>query len=193
MCVHTITPFLVEKVCLLIQLIHRDCTTFSILILCDGIVDVYFILAYTVDTIEALTVGWDPESITYLKYLSDRGMGTRDPAKIAVVGNFVQNVRKDFKIRFTNLGGVQIKDKTPPELSLVKKENANGNINLDLDVSEDTVKVEVLVDDILYDTVHSPDFKRISIDTSRFTAGKHIIRLFAYDRFLNHKEIQVEW
>jgi uncharacterized protein (DUF362 family) len=66
-----------------------------------------------VDTIEALTVGWDPESITYLKYLSDRGMGTRDPAKIAVVGNFVQNVRKDFKIRFTNLGGVQIKDKTP--------------------------------------------------------------------------------
>lgn len=146
-----------------------------------------------VDTIEALTVGWDPESITYLKYLSDRGMGTRDPAKIAVVGNFVQNVRKDFKIRFTNLGGVQIKDKTPPELSLVKKENTNGNINLDLDVSEDTVKVEVLVDDILYDTVHSPDFKKISIDTSRFTAGKHTIRLFAYDRFLNHKEIQVDW
>lgn len=146
-----------------------------------------------VDTIEALITGWDPESITYLKYLSDSQMGTRDTSKISVVGNFLADVRRDFKIRFTNLGGVQVKDKTPPKFSLIKKENANGTINLELDVSEDTVKVEILVDGILYDTVHSPDYKSISIDTSKFSNGNHAIKLYAYDRFLNHSEIQTDF
>jgi uncharacterized protein (DUF362 family) len=145
----------------------------------------------SVDSIEALIAGWDPESITYLKYLSDSGMGIRDTSRITVVGKLVEDVRKTFKIRYANLGGVQVKDKTPPELSLVKEEISDGKLHINLNTSDDAVKDEVLVDDKLYSSIPSSDFKTVSIDISKFSEGNHTVKFFAYDKYLNHSEIEI--
>lgn len=145
----------------------------------------------SVDSIEALVLGWDPESITYLKYLSDSGIGIRDTSKITVVGKLVEEVRKPFKIRYTKLGGVQIKDKTPPKLSLNKDESSNDKLNLNLNIGDDAVKVEVFLDGKLFTTVSSSDLENISIDISGIPDGDHTVKLLAYDRFLNHSEIEI--
>lgn len=149
--------------------------------------------AVAVDTIEALVMGWDPESITYLKYLSDSGMGKLDTAEISVVGNKVADVRKDFKIRFSNLGGVKVQDSRPPELVLIGRQVSGSVLKLDLNAGEDTVKVEVLIDGKLHSIVEKPDFNSISLDISGYTAEEHQLEMIAYDRFMNHTGLKTSF
>lgn len=146
--------------------------------------------AVAVDAIEALVMGWDPESITYLKYLSDSGMGKLDTAGISVVGNMVDEVRKDFKIRFSNLGGVRVQDREPPEATLINQQVIGSELKLGLKVGEDTVKVEVLIDGKLRSITQKPDCSSISLDISGYSTEEHQLEIIAYDRFLNNTALK---
>jgi len=149
--------------------------------------------AVAVDAIEALIMGWDPESITYLKYLSDSGMGKLNTAEIRVLGNKVDEVRKDFKIRFSNLGGVKVQDREPPELTLLNRQVTGSQLKLELKTGEDTVKAEVFIDDKLYSIVQKTDCSNISLDISGYPAGEHKLEIIAYDRFMNHSELKTSF
>ena len=145
--------------------------------------------AVAVDTIEALIAGWDPQSIPYLKYLADSGMGIKDTSKIYVVGKFVDDVKKDFKIRFSKLGGVPVQDRTPPKLSLTNQEIIDGKLNLNLYISDETTKVEILVDDKLNQINYPPECKKVILNLADFSNADHEIKIYSYDRFLNHSEV----
>lgn len=149
--------------------------------------------AIAVDAIEALVMGWDPESITYLKYLSDSGMGKLDTARISVLGNLVDEVRKDFKIRFSNLGGVKVQDRKPPELALANQQVVGNNLNLDLSIGEDTTKVEVFIDDKLQLIAQKSDCRNIVLDISEYSEEVHQINILSYDRFMNHTELKTSF
>lgn len=141
-----------------------------------------------VDTVEALIMGWDPQSIAYLKYLSDSGMGSMDTSKITVAGKFADEVRKAFKIRFSKLGGAPIADKTPPALAIKNLEAAGDKLDIELDTAPETVKVEVYVDGKLQLIGRPPECKEITMDVSGLSKGEHEIKIVAYDRFLNRSE-----
>ena len=143
-----------------------------------------------VDTVEALVMGWDPQSIAYLKYLSDSGMGSMDTSKITVAGKFADEVRKAFKIRFSKLGGAPIADKTPPALTIKNLEAAGDKLVIKLDTASETVKVEVYVDGKLQLIGRPPECKEITMDVPGLSKGEHEIKIVAYDRFLNHSEIR---
>jgi hypothetical protein len=146
-----------------------------------------------VDSVEALIMGWDPESIPYLKSLSVSNMGTMDMASINVAGKFIDEVRKDFKIRFDNLGGIKIADKNPPKLALLSKEIIDNTLNLSLDIGEDTIKVEVFIDDKLRLVALPPDYKHIMLDLSKDLSSDHTIQILSYDRFMNHSKIRTNF
>jgi uncharacterized protein (DUF362 family) len=146
-----------------------------------------------VDSVEALIMGWDPESIPYLKSLSVSNMGTIDMARINVAGKFIDEVRKDFKIRFDNLGGIKIADKNPPKLALLSKETIDNTLNLSLDIGEDTIKVEVFIDDKLRLVALPPDYKHIMLDLSKDLSSDHTIQILSYDRFMNHSKIRTNF
>ncbi|HYE81933.1 MAG TPA: DUF362 domain-containing protein [Clostridia bacterium] len=149
--------------------------------------------AIAVDVIEALVMGWDPESITYLQYLSDSGMGKMDTARISVLGKPVDEVRKDFKIRFSNLGGVKVQDRKPPELELISRQVAGNKLNLALNTGEDTTKVEVFIDDKLQLIAPKSDCSNITLDISTYAEGDHQVKILSYDRFMNHSELKTSF
>lgn len=149
--------------------------------------------AVAVDAIEALVMGWDPESITYLKYLSDSGMGKLDTAGISVLGNMVDEVRRDFKIRFSNLGGIRVQDRKPPELALAGRRVADNKLKLDLSVGDDTAKVEVFIDNELELIAQKPDYSSIELDISGYSEEEHRIKILSYDRFMNHSELETSF
>jgi len=149
--------------------------------------------AVAVDAVEALVMGWDPESITYLKYLSDSGMGKLDTAGISVLGNMVDEVRRDFKIRFSNLGGVRVQDRIPPELALAGQQAAGNKLKLDLSVGDDTAKVEIFIDNKLELIAQKPDYSSIELDISGYSEEEHRIKILSYDRFMNHSELETSF
>lgn len=149
--------------------------------------------AIAIDAIEALLMGWDPESITYLKYLSDSGIGKLDTARISVFGKQVDEIRKDFKIRFSNLGGVKVLDRKPPELVLTKEQVVGDKLNLDLSIGEDTIKVEVFIDDKLQLIAQKSECRNIVLDISGYSKEEHQIKIFSYDRFMNHAELKTSF
>ncbi len=149
--------------------------------------------AVAVDTIEALIAGWDPLSITYLGYLNKSLKGNLDTSKITVVGNPVDEVRKDFSNKFPKLGGVRIPDKTKLTLEVKKHVLSNNKLDLTLEVDKKTSKVEVYIDDKLFKIVSDSDFSEISVDVASISKGSHSVKVMSHDRYLNHSEKKIEF
>ena len=66
-----------------------------------------------VDTIQSLLMGWDPESVEYLRLLNASQAGNLDTAHITVLGQPVDRVRKDFAGPAPSCGGRKVTAKTP--------------------------------------------------------------------------------
>jgi len=144
--------------------------------------------AVAVDTVEALITGWDPYNIAFLRYLNYSKMGNIDTSRITVVGSLVDAVRKNFSSKLNDPNAVRIEDNTPPDLhvnSLVVKGNS---LKISLDVAEKTNKVEVYIDGKLNNPVITTDFDNISVDIGSLESGEHEVKIYSYDRFLNHSE-----
>lgn len=149
--------------------------------------------AIAVDTVEALILGWDPKSIPYLGTLSNNGMGIMDTSKIRVVGSLVDEVRKNFKIRFANLGGVPIPFKNKPLLSIRSQKIIDSKLIIALNTDEDTIKVEVYVNNQLKFISMKPTCNEVTLDISNYSKGKNEINIFSYNRFLNNSEVQTRY
>ena len=142
------------------------------------------------DTVEALIMGWDPATVKYLQYLGADGLGNADPAKIGVVGRKVSEVRKDFAGVAPSGGGATYSDRTPPEVKVERVTVAGNRCLLELRADRDTARIEVYIDDKPAG-VFRRGFDRLAVDISALAAGKHRLRLVAFDRFLNDREVPV--
>lgn len=143
--------------------------------------------AVAVDTICSLTVGWDPESVGYLK-LFKKNMGLGQIEKIRVKGEFVDKLRKHFTIKRPDLGGVQITDDIKPVLSASVLRINNKFVKVLYQTNKDAYKIEVYLDDYFQSTSLASKKDIIKIDASQLEKGSHKIKIVAYDRFLNRTE-----
>ena len=141
-----------------------------------------------VDTIQSLLMGWDPETVEYLRLLNASQAGNLDTAHITVLGQPVDRVRKDFAGPAPSCGGKKVTAKTPPEVAIVNASLTSGKLDLTLSADEKTNKVEVWIDDQLLLTNPGPVLPAGSLDVSRFQAGAHELKVCGYDRFLNRTE-----
>ena len=144
--------------------------------------------AVAVDAIQALLMGWDPESVKYLENLNQSGAGNLSTAFITVAGSPVDTVRKDFEGQIPFLGGLKVTDQTAPALSIEKSSISNGELVLSLAVEDKTTKVEVYVDGQLQQPVLTGDFGKAALDVSKVSKGAHTLKVWAYDRLLNRTE-----
>lgn len=73
--------------------------------------------AVSVDTIEALIMGWDPKSVNHLRYLNEAGAGNIDISRITIAGDSIEKVRKNFEGVVPAAGGSKFSFTTPSELN----------------------------------------------------------------------------
>lgn len=145
--------------------------------------------AVAVDTIEALMMNLDPESVQYLKYISDSGYGIMDVSKIRVCGKQVDDVRKDFGlVKMPVTGARKISTKIAPRFTIKDMKINDNGLDIDLKVNGDAVKVEFYIDDVICSEDLSKNNKKGSSLFKGLSSGEHKLRVCVYDKYLNHSE-----
>jgi uncharacterized protein (DUF362 family) len=145
--------------------------------------------AVSVDTIAALVMNWDPSSISYLKYLSDSGIGITDVAKIRVSGNTVDEVRKDFgTLKIPPSGSRKISTKIAPRFRIISFAASSKELDVKIAVDGDAAKVEYYIDNyICSEDLYGSNTKGGS-RVKNLSNGEHTMKIRVYDRFLNCSE-----
>ena len=162
----------------------------------DNLMNMKLILAgqdaLAVDVIHSLVIGLDPYRINHLLLLSNKNMGQIDPAHIRVVGNrAVHEVKKPFKLNYQRGFTKTYTDFEPPEMNVKALKIKGDKLYMSLDVSKETIKVEVSLDGKLLDHVVKNKFEEIVLDLDKTEGGEHSVVIYAYDRFLNCNEKKV--
>ncbi|RLC66687.1 MAG: hypothetical protein DRI48_04120, partial [Chloroflexi bacterium] len=147
--------------------------------------------AVAVDTIGALVMGYDPQSIPYLGWAAGAGLGVGDVSRITVRGQRVDQVRRDFPAPYGN-PPAQRANATPPSVGIVAP--PAGSV-----VAEETTvwatasddeaisKVEFYADDELQAVVTAPPYRAtLSLGTRRGQTAT--LSAIAYDFALNRAE-----
>lgn len=139
--------------------------------------------AVAVDSIATLVVGYDPETIGYLRYLNTSRLGNIDPTCINVLGKKVDEVRKYLQ-GTTAMGVTKITDKTAPQLTINSVQAADNNLKISMTTDSETVKELVYIDGKLYEPSSATGMSTINVDISGLS-GNHQLTVEAYDRYLN--------
>ncbi|NIO72756.1 MAG: DUF362 domain-containing protein, partial [Anaerolineae bacterium] len=141
-----------------------------------------------VDTIGALTIGYDPASIVYLDMAQSVGLGLADVSRITVQGRPVSEVRRDFPVPYGDPPAQRAESQPPTVEILSPAEGAVvwGVITVEATASDNVgvAKVEFYVDDVLAETVTGPPY-RLLLDTATLSLGTHTLKVVAYDAMLN--------
>lgn len=139
--------------------------------------------AVAVDSIAALTVGYDPESVSYLRYLNTSRLGNIDPTCINISGKKVDEVRK-YLTGTTTMGVIKITDEKAPQLTIGSVQTAGGNLEISLTTDSETVKELFYIDGQLCEPSPASDLSTVNIDISGLSR-EHELTVEAYDRYLN--------
>ncbi len=141
-----------------------------------------------VDTIGALTIGYDPASIVYLEMAQNAGLGLADVSRITVRGRPVSKVRRDFPVPYGNPPARRAESQPPTVeiLSPAEGSTAWGVITVEATASDNVgvAKVEFYVDDALAGTATGSPY-RLLLDTATLPLGSHTLKAVAYDAMLN--------
>ena len=153
--------------------------------------------ALAIDTVETNIINWDFETVKYLEYLTERGnVGVApkpvktvrgNPKNITVRGNIkVDDIRTDFEGNFPMSGGNKLTaaQKAQPSVSIASSSVFTGqNLMLNLNLSPDTVKVEVDIDGSFTGSF-SENLNNLFFDTSAIDGGSHQITVRAYTKYM---------
>ncbi|RCX13468.1 uncharacterized protein (DUF362 family) [Anaerobacterium chartisolvens] len=139
--------------------------------------------AVAVDSVASLTVGYDPESISYLRYLNTSKLGNISPECINISGKKVDEVRK-YLAGTTTMGVTKITDTTAPQLTIDSVQAAGSNLKISLTADSETVKELVYIDGQLRKPSSVSGMSIINVDISGLS-GNHELTVEAYDRYLN--------
>lgn len=149
-----------------------------------------------VDTIGALTIGYDPASVVYLDMAQNVGLGLADVSRITVRGQSVSEVRRDFPVPYGDPPAQRAESQPPTVEILSPAEGATvwGVITVEATASDNAgvAKVEFYVDDVLAETVTGAPLAyaqgspyRLLLDTATLSPGPHTLKAVAYDAMLN--------
>jgi hypothetical protein len=108
---------------------------------------------------------WDPQSISYLRYLNTDGIGNIDTTCINVIGKKVDEIRKYFEGREAN-GSSKITDKTPPQLTINSTRVINNNLEISLTTDNETVKELVYIDGQLREPSSTSGMSTINVNVA---------------------------
>lgn len=145
--------------------------------------------AVAVDTIASLVMNWDPDSVGYLKYLGDSGIGVNDVSRIEVLGNSVDEVRKDFgTLKIPPSGSRRIETKIAPRFIVKNFELSAKELKIKLSIQGDACKVEFFIDDNILSSDLTAANTNESCTISKLSPGEHTLKVVVYDRFLNHSK-----
>lgn len=145
--------------------------------------------AVSVDTIAALVMNWDPDSVSYLKYFGESGAGINDVSRIRVVGNSVDEVRKDFgTLKVPPSGSRRIGTKIAPRFTIKRFELSDKELKIKLSIQGNVSKTEFYIDDNILTSDLSAENMSGNCTVGRLSEGEHKLKVVAYDRFLNHSE-----
>ncbi len=147
--------------------------------------------AVAVDTVGALVMGYDPQSIHYLGWAAGAGLGTDDVAQITIRGLRVSQVRRDFPAPYGN-PPAQRAEATPPSVSITAP--GEGYVVVEettvwATASDDDAvsKVEFYAGDELQAVVTAPPYQA-TLDLSAHRGQTVTLRAAAYDFALNDAE-----
>ncbi|MFC1558778.1 DUF362 domain-containing protein, partial [candidate division KSB1 bacterium] len=150
--------------------------------------------AVAVDAVHSLIMGYDPYKIMHLLHLSSSGVGCMNPRYIRIIGNKVNDVKKDFEMKVERGAASKYYDFKPPSLSIESVKRMGNQLHLALSVAPETAKVEVAIDGKLLDYIILHSYEDITLDISSIKRGNHKLTVYAYDRFLNcsRQEISID-
>jgi len=150
--------------------------------------------AVAVDTVGALVMGYDPQSIPYLGWAAGAGLGTDDVAQVTVHGLRVSQVRRDFPAPYGNPPAQQA-EATPPSVGITAPGEGyvvveETSVWATASDNEAVAKVEFYVGDPLQAAqavVTAPPYQA-TLDLSAYRGQTVTLRAVAYDFALNDAE-----
>jgi uncharacterized protein (DUF362 family) len=148
--------------------------------------------AVAVDAIEALVMSHDPEKVLHLTSLHEDGVGCADPRYIKVAGMKVDEVEKAFG-NAENGNLVKHYDILPPEPRVNDIRVEADRLQFSLLGDETVSRVDVMINDQLLEESIVGGFDNVTIGLPEVPAGEDRIRIIVYDKYLNHKTIELAW
>ena len=147
--------------------------------------------AVAVDTVGALVMGYDPQSIPYLGWAAGAGLGTDDVTQITVRGLRVNQVRRDFPAPYGN-PPAQRAEATPPSIDITAPAEstvvvAKTPVWATASDNETISKVEFYAGEELQATITAPPYQA-TLDLSKYRGQTVALRAVAYDFALNDAE-----
>jgi len=163
--------------------------------------------ALAIDIVQTNIMNWDYSTVRYLEYLTERGRAGVNPNKpevllngypknIIVRGNVTvggtNGIRRNFAGNLPMSGGnpLSAAQLTPPTLSIVSASFENQNLLLNLNVSNNTDKVDIFINNEYFES-YNEDMTNINIDASTVGTGTHNIMVRSYNRFMSHNEASI--
>lgn len=139
------------------------------------------------DTVAALVMAWDPETVEHLRALGEDDLGEADAGRLAVAGVPVDAVREVFagETSLFAFGGAQVEDFSPPALVLRSASVQGDRLYLTLD-PDDAVRLEVALDSTPLGAW--PGAAALQIPVPEDLRGAAEATVTAYDRFHNRCE-----
>lgn len=136
-----------------------------------------------VDTVCALVTGWDPQSVGYLNLFRENAK-KKENEEIRVRGAYVDELRKQFTIKKTELGGISIDSAKGPEL-MADAAQVGSTLKIKYRTDENACKVEVFVDDTFQYLSEAAIEGMIFLEIPDLSLSHHKVKIIVYDRFFN--------
>jgi hypothetical protein len=144
-----------------------------------------------VDTVHALTIGFDPYKVNHLVNLN--AFGCADATRLRIHGDPVHTIRKDFEL----LGGrgreAKLDRTGHPQIQVASALIKSSKLHLCVKSEPNHVhKLEVLVDGIRRDDVILGGFENVVLDLGPAARAAKEVTVCAYDRYLHYAEQTVK-
>lgn len=156
--------------------------------------------ALAVDTVHGLITGVDTWKVKYIQDLGKAKVGYSDVSRINIVGNVeIDDVRESYKYPGAPYSWMNPVPRTltysdfeEPEMSLDLKNFEDGVLVAVLEADENLVKVDVLVDGELLETVREDSTTvNVNIINEKLSTAT-TVELVGFDKYLNSASISVK-
>jgi len=142
------------------------------------------------DTVGTLLMGYKPDSIAYLGFAAQAGLGVADTAYIQVVGTPLTQLRRDFPDPYGESPARRAEAQAPTVAFTAPVEDEwQGEVKVIVSASDNDAiaRVELYLDGKLRRISRTSPYQ-FTLNTIHYSPGAHTVRAVAYDRSLNQSQ-----
>ena len=145
------------------------------------------------DIVQANIMNWDALSVNYLWNIAQSGKaGNGDTKNITVRGLKVDDIRTDFAGNKPQIGEmIAASRRAVPELKIMSAEFDGDNINLKLDISDNTDKLDIYINGE-YDSSVSDNMTELKINAANFDSDTLGVAVYSYTHYMFHAAASVD-